>query len=82
MCCCHRVKGEKLPASSGLGPDLTGVGRHHPSGYILESILNPNAVIVQGPGYTGPDGKSIMPDVRGQLSVGDLVDLVAYLKSL
>ena len=79
---CHRVKGEKLPASSGLGPDLTGVGRHHPSGYILESILNPNAVIVQGPGYTGPDGKSIMPDVFGQLSVGDLVDLVAYLKSL
>jgi len=79
---CHRVKGEKLPASSGLGPDLTGVGRHHPPGYILESILNPNAVIVQGPGYTGPDGKSIMPDVRGQLSVEDLVDLVAYLKSL
>ena len=79
---CHRVKGERLPASSGLGPDLTGVGRHHPPGYILESILNPNAVIVQGPGYTGPDGKSIMPDVRGQLSVEDLVDLVAYLKSL
>ena len=79
---CHRVKGEKLPASSGLGPDLTGVGRHHPPGYILESILNPNAVIVQGPGYTGPDGKSIMPDVRGRLSVEELVDLVAYLKSL
>ena len=79
---CHRVKGEPLPTSSGLGPDLTGVGQHHPPGYLLESILNPNAVIVQGRGYTGPDGKSIMPDFRGQLSVTDLVDLVAYLKSL
>ena len=77
---CHQIAGEKLPASSGLGPDLTGVGKHHPAGYILESILNPNAVIVDERGYTGPDGKSIMPDYRGQLSVSDLIDLVAYLK--
>jgi putative copper resistance protein D len=79
---CHTIEGEKLPASSGLGPDLTGMGEHHPAGYILESILNPNAVIVEGPGYTEPDGKSIMPDFRGQLSVIDLIDLVAYLKSV
>src|SRR6266508_3144246 len=79
---CHRVKEGKLANSSGLGPDLTGAGERHPAGYLLESILNPNAVIVQAPGYTGPDGKSIMPDYRGQLSVGDLIDLVAYLKSL
>ena len=78
---CHRVRGEKLPAASGLGPDLTGVGEHHAAGYLLESILNPNAVIVDGRGYTGPDGKSIMPDYRAQLSVTDLIDLVAYLKS-
>src|SRR5262249_53689658 len=79
---CHRVRGQNLPPSSGAGPDLTRVGEHHPPGYLLESILNPDAVIVQGQGYTGPDGKSIMPDVRGQLSVSDLIDLVAYLKSL
>ena len=79
---CHRIQGQPLPASSGLGPDLTGVGRHHPPGYLLESILNPNAVIVQGSGYTNADGKSIMPDYREQLSVADLLDLVAYLKSL
>jgi putative copper export protein len=78
---CHQVEGETLPPSSGLGPDLTGVGQHHPAGYLLESILNPNAVIVQGRGYTGPDGRSIMPDFRAQLSVSDLIDLVAYLKS-
>ncbi len=79
---CHRVRGEPLPAPSGLGPDLTGAGAHHPAGYLLESILNPNAVVVQGPGYTDPGGKSIMPDYRGQLSVAELIDLVAYLKSL
>ncbi len=79
---CHRIKGETLPPSSGPGPDLTGVGRHHPAGYLLESILNPNAVVVQGPGYTGLDGTSIMPDFRAQLSVSDLIDLVAYLKGL
>jgi putative copper export protein len=79
---CHHVSGEAFPSSSGLGPDLTGVGRHHPAGYLLESILNPNAVIVEGRGYTGADGRSIMPDVRDQLSVTDLIDLVSYLKTL
>jgi cytochrome c2 len=79
---CHEVSGEKVPASSGVGPELSDVGRHHPAGYILESILNPNAVVVKGAGYTGADGRSIMPDYRGQLSVSELIDLVAYLKSL
>ncbi len=78
---CHTLSGEKFPAPSGIGPDLTGVGEHHPAGYLLESILNPSAVIVEGPGYTGMDGQSIMPDYRGQLSVSELIDLVAYLKS-
>jgi putative copper resistance protein D len=78
---CHRIGDSSVPASSGLGPDLTDAGEHHPAGYLLESIVNPNAVIIEGPGYTGADGKSIMPDYRGQLSVGELIDLVAYLKS-
>jgi hypothetical protein len=44
--------------------------------------MNPNALIVEGRGHTGPDGRSIMPDYRDSLSLGDLIDLVAYLKSL
>jgi hypothetical protein len=39
-------------------------------------------VIVEGPGYTGPDGRSIMPDYRDSLSAHELIDLIAYLKSL
>jgi len=80
---CHGNGDEARPAGSpGIGPDLAGVGEHHPAGYILESILNPNAVIVEGPGYTTPDGRSIMPDYRGQLTVSELIDLVAYVQSL
>jgi Cytochrome c len=83
---CHEVKGEHFPGvarqSTDVGPDLTGMGGHHPSEYFAESILNPNAVIVTGPGYTGPDGLSVMPDYRESLTASDLVDLVAYLKSL
>lgn len=83
---CHEVKGEHFPnapkQATDTGPDLTGMGAHHPAEYFAESILNPNAVIVTGPGYTGPDGLSIMPDYRDSLMVGELIDLVAYLKNL
>jgi len=79
---CHAIRGAAFAPPSRPGPDLTGVGGHHPAGYLAESIMNPNAVIVEGRGYTGPDGRSIMPDYRDSLSVGDLIDLVAYLKSL
>jgi len=79
---CHNVRHERFPPAAAPGPDLTDVGEHHPAGYLLESILNPNAVIVEGPGYTGSDGKSLMPDYRGRLSVTEVIDLVAYLESL
>jgi hypothetical protein len=83
---CHAIKGEHFPHAAkrpgDAGPDLTGMGSHHPPAYFLESILNPNAVIVTGPGHTGPDGLSIMPDYRASLSVDELIDLVAYMQSL
>ncbi len=50
--------------------------------YFAESIRNPNAVIVTGPGYTGPDGLSIMPDYQDSLTARELTGLVAYLRSL
>lgn len=83
---CHAIKGESFPAAGGdaknVGPELTGMGGHHPAEYFAESILSPNAVILTGPGYTGPDGRSIMPSFADSISVTQLVDLVAYLKSL
>lgn len=83
---CHEIKGEHFPDApkqpGDTGPELTGMGGHHPAEYLAESILNPNAVIVAEPGYTGPDGLSIMPDYRESLTVAELIELVAYLKSL
>jgi len=78
---CHTVRGENVPAPSRPGPDLTDAGNRHP-GYLVESIMNPNAMIVDGPGYTDDRGLSIMPDYRDNLTVGELIDLVAYLKTL
>jgi len=77
---CHAV-GPQHPAGSGTGPDLAGMGSHHPAGYFAESILNPDAVIVEGAGYVGPDGRSIMPSYP-DLTAGQLADLVTYLQSL
>jgi mono/diheme cytochrome c family protein len=81
---CHEVKPD-FPRSGGagdVGPALTGMGSHHPAEYFAQSILDPNAVVVAGPGYVGRDGRSIMPDYRDSLTVAELVDLVAYIRSL
>lgn len=83
---CHAVAGEAFPEpgpdARRPGPPLTGVGAHHPAEYIAESILDPDAVIVTGPGYTGPDGRSIMPSYADSLTVAQWLDLVAYLQTL
>jgi mono/diheme cytochrome c family protein len=83
---CHAVKGEQFPEPgkepSRLGPELTGMGGHHPAEYFAESILNRNAVIVMGPGYTGADGLPIMPDYRESLTVAELIHLITYCKNM
>lgn len=83
---CHEVKGESFPKESktprGSGPELTGMGAHHPAEYFAESILNPNRVIVDGQGYTGPDRLSKMPSYADTMTLKQLVDVVAYLGSL
>jgi hypothetical protein len=58
------------------------MGAHHPAEYFAESVVNPNRVIVLGPAYTSADGLSKMPSYADTMTVQQLVDLVAYLKSL
>jgi mono/diheme cytochrome c family protein len=83
---CHTIQGESFPQvatpTGNAGPELTGMGDHHPVEYFAESILNPNAVIVMGPGYTDANGMSIMPDYRDTMTVAEFIDLLAYLQSL
>jgi mono/diheme cytochrome c family protein len=79
---CHRVEGLSSSAPDETrGPDLTGMGGHHPEEYFVESIVNPDAVLVEGPGWIGPDGRSTMPTYP-DVTVRQLDDLVAFLKSL
>ncbi len=82
---CHVVQGESFPKPQEeavqAGPELTGMGSHHPPEYFTESILNPNAVRIEGKGYLAADGSSIMPSYPS-MSVAQLTNLVAYLSSL
>ncbi len=83
---CHAITNEDFPpvnrSTGEVGPDLTGIGKYHSAEYIAESIINPNAVIITGPGYTGSDGLSIMLSYNEVLTLHQLIDLVAYLKNL
>ena len=78
---CHGANGE-----GGRGPTLAGIfGKNQPlqtgesvrvdENYIRESILNPQAKIVAG---FGP----IMPTFQGQVSEDQIMQLVAFIKSL
>ena len=57
------------------------MGGHHPPAYFAEAVLNPDAVLIDGPGYVGEDGHSTMPSYP-DMTVGQLSDVVAYLASL
>jgi hypothetical protein len=80
---CHVVRepGGPVATADGVGPELTGMGSHHPPEYFVEAIVNPDAVLVDAPGYVGPDGRSVMP-AYPDMTLGQLADVVAYLSSL
>ena len=78
---CHGANGE-----GGRGPTLAGIFGNNQTlqtgetvrvdeGYIRTSILNPQAQLVAG---FGP----IMPTFQGQVSEDQMVQLIAYIKSL
>jgi cytochrome c oxidase subunit 2 len=77
---CHATGArQRCPQLGGLyGTDviLEGGGKvKFDESYIRESIINPNAKIVRG--YP-----SVMPTYRGQLSEEQILDLIAYIRSL
>jgi mono/diheme cytochrome c family protein len=82
---CHEVRGSTFPAPTkkdALGPELADAAGHHSPGFIAESIMNPSVWIDRGKGYAGPDGVSKMPSFADSMTVQELVDLVAFLRSL
>jgi cytochrome c oxidase subunit 2 len=77
---CHATGArQRCPQLGGLyGTDVPlegGSTAKFDEAYIRESIINPNAKIVRG--YP-----AVMPTYRGQLSEEQILDLIAYIKSL
>ncbi len=73
----------------GVGPELTDIGAIQSYEYLFESIVNPDAKILPDP---SPDKKysketdegkvSKMPSFLDTIKAQELIDMVAYLKSL
>ncbi|WP_187647535.1 ethylbenzene dehydrogenase-related protein [Nitrosophilus labii] len=89
---CHRWKGAES-ATMYMAPDLSNIGGQATAGYIRESIVDPNAVVV--PGYNRnahPNFAWYMVDDKGNrtstmppfdwMDKKSLNDLVAYMQTL
>jgi hypothetical protein len=71
-----------LRASGLLGAEQPGGMREHGMAGGGEATINPNAVLTEGPGFVGPDGKSRMPSYTDSMTLQQLIDVVAYLRTL
>lgn len=79
---CHKLSGFQVPqgrATGDAGPDLTGYGKL-PANYLAESILKAHSAVA-APGYVMKDGKAGMGNYNHFLTVQELIDLVAFLRS-
>lgn len=79
---CHQVLGEGGEDVKNVGPELSDIGSLQSTEYLMESILSPNALIVKGEGYVGEDGLSKMPEYHDTMTLRQLFDIVAYMKTL
>ena len=82
---CHTVEGEEFgPLDQGnVGPELTAIGAIQTRDYLIESIVNPNGVIVPPlDRHATADGRSKMADFTELMSAKELDQLVRYLERL
>ncbi|MEL6846951.1 MAG: HEAT repeat domain-containing protein [Bacteroidota bacterium] len=79
---CHKIGG----TGSEVGPSLKGIGSRHEAAYLLESLVNPNAVIAPGYGVVSlimKDGKTVVgfleseDDQQIKLTVSDNLTVIA-----
>jgi mono/diheme cytochrome c family protein len=93
---CHAIDGLALPDEAPredavVGPDLSAIAAIQTREYLLESMVDPDAVVVADPADIEPgsdasyrtlDGSSRMPDFLDSLTFREVLDLVAYLETL
>ena len=70
---CHVIDGQ----GGDAGPSLAGIGARSDRSSILQSIVDPHAVVVEGYGDA-----SAMPNMKPLLTPREVRDLVAYLATL
>ena len=91
---CHVVEGvefDEEAGEGGIGPDLTEIGSIQTRTYMVESLLDPNKVVVadppgQAPGdegsYRNEYGDSKMPEFHDTMTLRQLLDIAAFLTTL
>jgi hypothetical protein len=81
---CHPVAGVDLPPPSGDSKISLGLGGRvrevRTDGYLVTSVIHPSHKIRRYPGV-GDSDESPMPDYTDQMTVRQLVDIVAFLQS-
>jgi len=84
---CHTVSGEKFATAPVAGVIVVPLGgevvRVKTYGQLVTSIINPQHIV--SPNYKGKytdaAGKSLMPDYNQNMTVDELINLVAFLQS-
>ena len=86
---CHNVAGQRTQpgqeAPETAGPDLTGALAQTPAEYLAERLITPDRFLPHGlfhATYSRSDGSSRMINYNEELKVSELIDLVAYLRSI
>ncbi|NDV91249.1 c-type cytochrome [Alteromonas sp. 345S023] len=84
---CHTIEGVKVPDNHTYHiPKAVPLGGSSGSittyGELVTSIINPSHKLTrrQPVSFTSEDGTSLMRDVNDELTVSELIDLVAYLQ--
>ena len=83
---CHKVVGDDFPAPTADPPVPVALGgtvhEVRTDGYLVTSIINPSHKLAGYPkDQVSTEGQSRMPDTTADMTVRQLVDLVAYLQS-
>jgi len=82
---CHTLGDEEAPGSrdeENTGPDLADVASRLSREFLLESMINPNAVIVEPREEHMRDGMTKMPAFNDPEALEDIRDLLIFLDSL
>jgi hypothetical protein len=80
---CHKVAGDafEVKAPDGAAPRLGSANAEQSPETVAGSILLPSHSISKAPGVWTATGQSQMGDYGGRLTVRQLVDLIAYLRT-